>query len=80
LAEQTAGWNPDINDGVRLNIRPFMMEPDVGNKGTGILRDKPIIKFKKDRGKDPKSATWHRLEKGDRINDRHLQRVEKARS
>ncbi len=24
LAEQPSGWNPDLNDGVRLNIRPFM--------------------------------------------------------
>ena len=24
LHEQPVGWNPDINDGVRLNIRPFM--------------------------------------------------------
>ena len=24
LAEQPIGWNPDLNDGVRLNIRPFM--------------------------------------------------------
>jgi len=24
LAEQPVGWNPDLNDGVRLNIRPFV--------------------------------------------------------
>ena len=24
LAEQPIGWNPDLNDGVRMNIRPFM--------------------------------------------------------
>ncbi|MDR1313005.1 MAG: hypothetical protein LBQ12_04745 [Deltaproteobacteria bacterium] len=36
LAEQPAGWNPDINDGVRLNVRPFMMPPDAGKKGSGF--------------------------------------------
>ena len=24
LAEQPIGWNPDLNDGVRMNIRPFV--------------------------------------------------------
>ena len=26
IEEQSIGWEPDINDGVRLNIRPFMAE------------------------------------------------------
>ena len=54
LAEQTIGWEPDINDGVRLNIRPFMAE-DIpgGRKGAGILRVKPNIHWRKDRGKEP---------------------------
>jgi hypothetical protein len=80
LAGQPAGWNPDINDGVRLNIRPFMMEPDVGRKGAGILRDKPNIKYEKDRGKDAASAPWYHFDKGDRINDRHLKRSEKDKA
>ena len=50
------GWQPDINDGVRLNIRPFMPARDVGKKGAGILRAKPNIKWDKDRGPSP-SAT-----------------------
>lgn len=53
LYEQPIGWEPDINDGVRLNIRPFMLAKDVGRKGAGILRFKPNIKWKKDRGKEP---------------------------
>lgn len=53
LHEQPIGWDPDINDGVRLNIRPFMMANDVGRKGAGILRWKPNVKWKKDRGKEP---------------------------
>ncbi|MDR1040423.1 MAG: SAM-dependent DNA methyltransferase [Deltaproteobacteria bacterium] len=77
LAEQPLGWNPDVNDGVRLNIRPFMMPPDVGKKGAGLLRDRPNIKWDKDRGKAPESAPWYHLDGGDRINDRHLKRAEK---
>ncbi|HGG8863346.1 TPA: hypothetical protein ACTY03_004712, partial [Enterobacter hormaechei] len=41
LHEQPMGWNPDLNDGVRLNIRPFMQAPDVDKKGAGVLRTKP---------------------------------------
>ncbi|MDC3225091.1 BREX-1 system adenine-specific DNA-methyltransferase PglX, partial [Mariniblastus sp.] len=51
LEEQPIGWNPDLNDGVRLNIRPWMTVGDVKKKGAGILRDKPNCKWKKDRGK-----------------------------
>ncbi|WP_279489636.1 Eco57I restriction-modification methylase domain-containing protein [Aeromonas veronii] len=32
LAEQPIGWEPDLNDGVRLNIRPFLKAADVGKK------------------------------------------------
>ena len=55
LAEQSVGWEPDINDGVRLNIRPFMQAElrTGGRKGAGILRWKPNIKWGKDRGKEP---------------------------
>ena len=57
LREQPIGWQPDINDGVRLNIRPFMSATLLkgGKKGAGILRAKPNIKWTKDRGKEPKS-------------------------
>jgi len=72
LEQQPIGWNPDLNDGVRLNIRPFLTVPDVGKKGAGILRDKPNIKWDKDRGKDVESAPWFPIFKGDRINDYHL--------
>ncbi|MCK4490055.1 MAG: hypothetical protein KAU23_07335, partial [Anaerolineales bacterium] len=72
IEKQPVGWNPDLNDGVRLNIRPFMTVGDVRKKGAGILRDKPNIKWGKDRGKDVASAPWYHLFKGDRINDHHL--------
>lgn len=84
LEEQPIGWNPDLNDGVRLNIRPFMSVPDIGKKDAGVLRDKPNIKWTKDRGQDVETAPWYNLgpvyegKKGDRINDHHLSLEEKA--
>ena len=80
LEKQPIGWNPDLNDGVRLNIRPFMSVDDVGRKGAGILRDKPNIHWNKDRGKDVQSAPWYHLFQGDRINDHHLSLSEKINS
>ena len=54
IEDQAIGWEPDINDGVRLNIRPFMTRDLPGGKqGAGILRAKPNIHWKKDRGKEP---------------------------
>lgn len=53
LAKQSIGWHPDLNEGVRLNIRPFLTAQDVGKKGAGVLRVKPNIKWDKDRGKEP---------------------------
>jgi hypothetical protein len=77
LDQQPIGWDPDLNDGVRLNIRPFMSVPDIRKKGAGVLRDKPNIKWTKDRGKDVASAPWYYLFNGDRINDHHLTLSEK---
>jgi hypothetical protein len=56
LHQQPIGWEPDINDGVRMNIRPFVSVPDVKAKGAGILRVKPKIKWEKDRGKEPQRS------------------------
>lgn len=55
LKQQAIGWEPDINDGVRLNIRPFLLANDVGRKGAGILRARPgsSLHWKKDRGSEP---------------------------
>jgi len=54
LAEQPIGWEPDINDGVRMNIRPFLASDlPSGRAGAGVLRCKPNIKWNKDRGKEP---------------------------
>ena len=57
LHEQAIGWEPDINDGVRLNIRPFLTAQPMsgGKKGAGLLKAKPNVKWAKDRGKEPES-------------------------
>ncbi|MBL3593013.1 MAG: N-6 DNA methylase [Synergistaceae bacterium] len=78
LEKQPIGWDPDLNDGVRLNIRPFLTVPDVGKRGAGCLRDKPKINWNKDRGKDVPSAPWYHVFGGDRINDHHLTLAEKG--
>lgn len=86
LAEQPIGWNPDLNDGVRLNIRPFLNARDVSKKDAGILRWKPNVKWTKDRGKDVESAPWYTLgleyegKEGDRINDHHLMLADKQKA
>ncbi len=68
LDEQPLGWNPDINDGVRLNIRPFIE--------ANVVRFKPNIKWGKDRGKNPPGSPWGE----ERDNDRHLTLTEKTRA
>ncbi|MER9746156.1 SAM-dependent methyltransferase [Mesorhizobium sp. M0140] len=70
LTEQPLGWDPDLDDGVRMNIRPFME--------AGILREPPKgIKWVKDRGNDVPSAPWYPVFKGERINDHHTTLDEK---
>jgi hypothetical protein len=87
IEEQPIGWNPDLNDGVRLNIRPFLSVPDVGKRGAGVLRDKPkSLHWEKDRGSDVPSAPWYELglqyggKVGDRINDHHLSLADKRKA
>ena len=85
VGEQPIGWEPDINDGVRLNIRPFMTQEIPGGKrAAGILRAKPNIHWKKDRGKEPVRGQeqfpwfWNRDKfTGERVNDVHLTIAEK---
>ena len=88
IEEQPIGWEPAINDGVRLNIRPFMTE-DIpgGSKGAGILRYKPNIHWRHDRGREPlRSQTWFPWfwKEGEfireRVNNIHLTNSEKLRS
>ena len=55
LHQQAIGWEPDANDGVTLNLRPFMKGElrHGGRKGAGILRWKPKVNWRKDRGTQP---------------------------
>jgi hypothetical protein len=62
LAEQPLGWEPDLNDGVRLNIRPFVQAE--------VLRvKKPSIHWNKDRGTNPDGTERH--------NDKHYTLAQK---
>jgi hypothetical protein len=56
LHEQPIGWEPDINDGVRQNIRPFITAKPLNARSSSacILRVTPkSIQKEKDRGKEP---------------------------
>jgi hypothetical protein len=55
LPAQPIGWEPDIDDGVRLNVRPFVQAKPLGARGKNacILRVTPKIRWDKDRGKEP---------------------------
>lgn len=68
LEQQPIGWDPDLNDGVRLNIRPFVI--------AGVLRNKFNVKWGVDRGKNPPGSPWG--EKRD--NDVHLTLEEKRKA
>jgi hypothetical protein len=59
--EQPIGWEPDLNDGVRLNVRPFVE--------AGVLRAPFNIHWRKDRGKNPDGS--------ERENDIHLTLADK---
>ena len=73
LAGQPIGWSPDLNDGVRLNIRPFMTAEVLRHN----KKPKLNITWDKDRGKDVESAPWFKVFGGERINDYHLTLAEK---
>jgi hypothetical protein len=53
LKEQAQGWHPDLNDGIRQNIRPFLLAGDVGKKGAGLFRAVSLKLNDKDRGTEP---------------------------
>lgn len=64
LHKQPIGWDPDLNDGVRLNIRPFVT--------AGVLRSWFAINWNKDRGKNPDGS--------ERLNDQHYTRAQKLKA
>ena len=57
-----------MNDGVRLNIRPFVE--------AGVLRSRFNIKWGIDRGKNPAGSLWGEI----RDNDKHLSLEEKRKA
>lgn len=59
--KQPLGWEPDLNDGMRLNVRPFV--------SAGVLRAKFTVNWNKDRGSNPDGS--------ERLNDLHLTRAER---
>lgn len=65
IDQQPIGWEPYLNDGVRLNIRPFVE--------AGVLRSKFNIKWGIDRGKNPPNSFWGEI----RDNDKNLTLAEK---
>lgn len=68
LAQQPVGWSPDLNDGVRLNIRPFMRAEVLRHNRPSKLN----VKWEKDRGQEPEGTPWYGEFGGERINDHHL--------
>lgn len=64
LHEQPIGWEPDLNDGVRLNARPFVE--------AGVFRAKFTVRWGKDRGKNPDGSGRH--------NDLHYTRDQKQQA
>lgn len=51
MADQPIGWEPDVDDGVRLNIRPFVT--------ADVLRSKVNVHWRKDRGTNPDGSERH---------------------
>ncbi len=87
IEAQPVGWEPDADDGVRLNLRPFLAaDLPGGRKGAGILRSKPNVHWRKDRGRGPireqERFPWFWRDggfTGERVNDVHLPTVEKLK-
>lgn len=59
LSEQPIGWEPDIDDGIRVNLRPFVVaRPLTGRaRAASILRVTPDIRWGKDKGKEAPRET-----------------------
>jgi hypothetical protein len=84
LSRQPIGWDPDLNDGVRVNLRPWITAARVYKSAKpGILRIAPNINYTKDSGKepfrDPNDFPWFRIS-ADRINDHHVSLEDKRQA
>jgi hypothetical protein len=76
VSEQPIGWHPDINDGVRMNIRPFVTAQVLRHN----KKPKLNINWGADRGQEPESSPWFGVFGGERINDHHLLVEEKKKA
>jgi hypothetical protein len=74
LEEQAVGWNPHLNDGVRLNIRPFMTAEVLRHNRPPKLN----VKWERDRGQEPEGTPWFCEFGGERINHHHLKLSDKC--
>ena len=70
LEGQPMGWEPDLNDGVRINIRPFVK--------AGALAFEPNLHWNRDRGKDSQEVPRFLPLQGERVNQVHLSLKAKA--
>jgi hypothetical protein len=70
LEGQPCGWDPDLEDGVRINIRPFVL--------SGALASVPRLHWRTDRGRDADTVPRFLPLQGVRANDWHLPRVSAA--
>lgn len=73
LGRQAVGWSPDLNDGVRLNIRPFMTAEVLRHNRPPKLN----VKWERDRGQEPEGTPWFGEFSGERVNDHHLRLSDK---
>ncbi len=64
LHQQPVGWEPDMDDGVRVNLRPFVTARPLGAraKDACILRVAPAVRWGRDKGnesqRDKESFPW----------------------
>jgi hypothetical protein len=81
IEEQSIGWNPHTNDGVRINIRPFAVA-DILRIGKSKLG----IDWRADNGTESADSPWFGLgpiygkNEGARINEHHLYLDEKNKT
>jgi hypothetical protein len=74
LHEQPIGWEPHLEDGVRMNLRPFMTARPLGAraKDACLLRVTPGVRWGRDKGndsgRDKDSSPWFWCWDGRSIN------------
>ena len=86
LRKQAIGWDPDLSDGVRVNLRPWLVAKpyQASRVDACVLRVTPIkLPLGKDRGKEPSREKddfpWF-ADSQDRTNDVHLTLDEKRKA